>query len=179
MKWFIIEPSISSLSYFIVGFEQWINFDHKLRFTIHPKVYQTVFWAPCVFLAFSKLLLFGWFWCEWGWFYSWGWGWMGVACRKKWVKKTRVDAAFSRRSGYRWMREGWELRGKSWRFISDCCIALRELHSNTNKELSSSIFQSLSVWLLGHWCQMSWSPLFQYMKASVPSTDPITSISAS
>ena len=49
------------------------------------------------------------------------------------------------RSGYRWMREGWELGGKSWRFNSDCCIALRELQSNTYKELSSSIFQSLSV----------------------------------
>ena len=99
-----------------------------------------------VFFAFSKLLLCGWFWCGWGWFYSWGWGWMGGACRKKWVKKTRVDAAFSRRSGYSWMREGWELGGKSWRFNSDCCIALRELHSNTYRELSSSIFQSLSMY---------------------------------
>ena len=49
-------------------------------------------------------------------------------------------------------------------------IALRELHSYTYKELSSSIFQSLSV-------SQSVSPdlhFVQYIKASMPSTDPVT-----
>ena len=54
-------------------------------------------------------------------------------------------------------------------------IALRELHSYTYKELSSSIFQSLSVFVYVTWPDL---PFFQYIKAKMPSPDPVTSITA-